>query len=421
MEIEGRTITQRKAAGASLLTKIRLAARDARAPPLDGRAHRRLRPDLRRPGRPAQDARLEPDLALERTDFLQPIDIDSETTAAGLLARLEHALDRMEAELEEQRRRVADAQARLAGYEPRLGEVFPLQGELDAKLAQLAEIEADLAATEGVAGEKRPAAGRRPDAPARVKLGAGSCPPACDRRQPASKIRAHFGRNRRAVRRTRARVFVRQYFSKRRLIMGWLYKHDPVDDPVAYLTDLNDHDGEHFNNRVLAATRVGNTVYMALRCMEKATGKSFVLAAVVLISNTRKHGFGYKDMDETMGPCECACPDRIMRLLSPVEDIPNPSYAAEWRARVAAHKEAAAEQRRKRAALRPGSIVTLQREVSFRDGTTAAVFRLRLVRRKTPIFEPVDRPGFLCRLRADTLAAATITQADVAAGSEVAE
>ena len=116
-----------------------------------------------------------------------------------------------------------------------------------------------------------------------------------------------------------------------------------------------------------------------------------------------------------MGPCECACPDRIMRLLSPVADIPNPSYAAEWRARVAAHHKAAAELRTKRASLRPGSIVTLDRAVSFRDGTTASVFRLRFVRRRTPIFEPVDRPGYWCRLRAATLAAATITYADAPA------
>jgi hypothetical protein len=27
--------------------------------------------------------------------------------------------------------------------------------------------------------------------------------------------------------------------------MGWLYKHDPIDDPVAYLTDQYNHDGEH--------------------------------------------------------------------------------------------------------------------------------------------------------------------------------
>lgn len=197
--------------------------------------------------------------------------------------------------------------------------------------------------------------------------------------------------------------------------MGWLYKHDPIDDPVAYLTDQYNHDGELRTYRVLAATRVANTVYMAVRVTEKATGKFYVLAAVILISNTRKHGFGYKDMDETMGPCECACPDRIMRLLSPIADIPSQGYAADWRARVAAHKQAAAELRTKRASLRPGSIITLEREVSFRDGTTAAAFRMRFVRRKTPVFEPLNRPGFLCRLSAASLAAATITNTDATA------
>jgi len=127
--------------------------------------------------------------------------------------------------------------------------------------------------------------------------------------------------------------------------MGWLYKHDSVDDPVAYLTDQYNHDGEHRTYRVLTAARVANTVYMAVKITEKTTGNSYVLAAVILISNTRKHGFGYKDMDETVGPCERACPDRVMRLLSPIEDIPNPGYAAEWRARVAAHKKAIAELR----------------------------------------------------------------------------
>jgi hypothetical protein len=158
IDIEGRTITQRKTAGASLLTKIRLAAR--------GRTERRwtvgriggfdLTCDIRSS---RHDARLEPDLALERTDFSQSIGIDGETTPVGLIARLEHALDRMEADLEEHRRRVTDTKARLAGYEPRLGEAFPLQGELDGKLFQIADIEADLAGTEGVVDETHPAAG----------------------------------------------------------------------------------------------------------------------------------------------------------------------------------------------------------------------------------------------------------------------
>ena len=203
--------------------------------------------------------------------------------------------------------------------------------------------------------------------------------------------------------------------------MGWLFRRDPIDDPVAHLTNLFDYEDDKRSNRVLAAARVGNTVYMALRCAEKATGKAFVLAAVILFSNTRKDGFGYKDMDETMGPCACACPERIMRLLSPVEEIPNPSYAADWRARVAAHHQAAAAKRAKRARLEPGCIVTLPRPASFRDGITASVFRMRFRQRRTPVFEPVDRPGFLCRLRADTLAAAAITPTDVPGGAEAAE
>ena len=194
--------------------------------------------------------------------------------------------------------------------------------------------------------------------------------------------------------------------------MGWLFKHDPIDNPVAYLTNQFTHDGESRASRVLGAARVANTVYMAVKVTEKATGRSYVFAAVILISNTRKNGFGYKDMDETMGPCACACPDRIMRLLSPVEDIPNPSYAAAWRARVATHKTANAEVRAKRKTLQPGSIVTLECAVTFRDGTTASTFRMRFVRRKTPVFEPIDRPGFWCRLPAASLAAATITPPD---------
>jgi hypothetical protein len=152
MQVEGRTISQRKAAGAALLTKMRLAAREraechwtvGRIGGFDLTCD--VRPGLR-------DVRLEPSLVLERTEFSQPIDIDGETTPVGLIARLEHALDRMDADLEEYRRRGTDAKARLAGYEPRLGEAFALQGELDAKLAQLAEIEVDLASTEGMVSE----------------------------------------------------------------------------------------------------------------------------------------------------------------------------------------------------------------------------------------------------------------------------
>src|SRR6202035_3659732 len=77
MEVEGRTITQRKAAGASLLTKIRLAAREGiRRTWTVGRIGGfDLTCDIR-PGGP--DGRPRPELVLERTAFSQPIDCDAE-------------------------------------------------------------------------------------------------------------------------------------------------------------------------------------------------------------------------------------------------------------------------------------------------------------------------------------------------------
>jgi hypothetical protein len=74
----------------------------------------------------------------------------------GLIARLEHALERFEAEREEQTRREQDASARLAGYETRLGEPFPLQSELDDKLARMAQLEADLAGKSGGSADPQP-------------------------------------------------------------------------------------------------------------------------------------------------------------------------------------------------------------------------------------------------------------------------
>ena len=191
--------------------------------------------------------------------------------------------------------------------------------------------------------------------------------------------------------------------------MGWLYQRDPIDDPLAYLTAKYNYDCETHALQTLAGARVGNAVYLAVRSTVKKTGCSFVFAAVILISNTKKHGFGYKDMTEAMGPCECDCPQRIMRLLSPVADIPNPSYTAEWRARVAARRIERRQQRDRRQSLRVGSVVTVPHAVRFKGGITASTFQLAHFRGRTPIFEALDRPGFYCRLRGATLATAAVT------------
>jgi hypothetical protein len=137
--------------------------------------------------------------------------------------------------------------------------------------------------------------------------------------------------------------------------MGWLYQDNPVDDPVAELTAHYTYDGDTRTWVALAAARVANTVYIAVQSTDKATGQTYVFAAVILFSNSTKNGFGYKHMDETVGPSQCDCPDRIMRLLTPITDLPNPGYAANWRARVEARKNEKRQQRERRQSLRLGA------------------------------------------------------------------
>ena len=190
--------------------------------------------------------------------------------------------------------------------------------------------------------------------------------------------------------------------------MGWLYQRDPVDDPVACLMAKYNYDCDTHTLQSLDGARVGNTVYIAVKSTDKKTGRDVVFAGVILISNTKKHGFGYKDMDEGMGPCECACPERIMRLLTPTDDLPNRRYAADWRARVAARKSAKRQHRERYKLLRIGSVVTLPTPVRFRSGDVASKFCVAYFRGKTPIFVSLDGPDFYCRLRAANLAAATV-------------
>jgi N12 class adenine-specific DNA methylase len=155
MTIGDRTATERKIAGASLLSRLRMAVleRDTRDWLIGRIGGFDLVGSIRRDfaGR-----ELVPTLLMQRTDYDQPIAVQDDLTALGLIARLEHALDHFEEDLETQVRLRDDAIARLAGYEPRLGETFHLQGELDEKLARLAEIEADLANTDSILADDRP-------------------------------------------------------------------------------------------------------------------------------------------------------------------------------------------------------------------------------------------------------------------------
>ena len=206
--------------------------------------------------------------------------------------------------------------------------------------------------------------------------------------------------------------------------MGWLFQNTKLrqETPAAYFTRLFTYDSQTMASIVIAAAAVRSTVYAAVRHRDKLTGVSYVYCAVILFKNSNKDGFGYKDMDESAGPCEVDCPDRIMRLLSPVAELPHSKYAADWRARVEAHKARDATARTRLGLLRPGQVIALHHPVSFERGTlTVSRFRFLRMHKRTPIFEPTDRPGFRCRLTKYLLATATWDQAAGGRGITPAE
>lgn len=84
---------------------------------------------------------------------------------------------------------------------------------------------------------------------------------------------------------------------------------------------------------VLKSSMVGSTYYAAVKktifATETKPENVKVFAAVVLTSVDNKdyYNFAYKDMDETMGPCQRNCPKGILDLLTPTDY----EYAKEWR------------------------------------------------------------------------------------------
>ncbi len=141
----GERIEDRRTAGALLLSKVRMLARAQVADELDLGTLGGF--GLSCSAGPTWRRSFETALVLRRTGLDQQIQVEDDMTPTGLIARMEHTLDRLPQDHEDQERKAAEAARRLAGYQDRLGKPFALQGELDGKLAQLAALEADLAGT----------------------------------------------------------------------------------------------------------------------------------------------------------------------------------------------------------------------------------------------------------------------------------
>lgn len=94
------------------------------------------------------------------------------------------------------------------------------------------------------------------------------------------------------------------------------------------------------SGKVLKSAMVGSTYYAAVQ-----NHKGDVWAAVFLTCGRTRHdgtAWGYKDMDETMGPKEDKCPASILAILTPTDS----KWANDWRERCRQNIAKAAEIRK---------------------------------------------------------------------------
>lgn len=114
--------------------------------------------------------------------------------------------------------------------------------------------------------------------------------------------------------------------------MGWTYFDKPAGEKTAdYIkrTLTWEHGGVKNTCLDVAIVKL-RTAYAAVETV-RPDGTREVWASVWLLDYPRNYrfNFGYKDMDESMGPCEDECPERILKLLTPTDH----EYAQKWRAR----------------------------------------------------------------------------------------
>ena len=150
--------------------------------------------------------------------------------------------------------------------------------------------------------------------------------------------------------------------------MGWTTLHRDKGMSDREFFEKEFPNGLTQNGKILKCATVRNVFYAAVQNNDDAPhmpGK--VWALVVLIQRTRgDYNFGYKDMDENMGPNADDCPIEILDLLSPTDH----DYALSWRASCRAKREALASKPKVGA----GTRVRFATPLRFTNGDELSVF-----------------------------------------------
>jgi len=103
--------------------------------------------------------------------------------------------------------------------------------------------------------------------------------------------------------------------------MGWSYYRP--QGRIDRLTECRNVFGREPSWATIVKDALVDDVYYAAMRSTK-TNKVW---ALIVMTDVADGEFGYKDMDETMGPFYYDCPNTILKLLSPTDN----EYAKTWR------------------------------------------------------------------------------------------
>lgn len=103
------------------------------------------------------------------------------------------------------------------------------------------------------------------------------------------------------------------------------YKRGRIDRVAEIISDLTTTYGDNAKQTVLKIAQVGSTLYSAVRKTDASGGDRVI--GVVTATWTKDGEIGAKHVTEFEGPYQIACPESILKLLSPTES----EWAREWR------------------------------------------------------------------------------------------
>lgn len=173
--------------------------------------------------------------------------------------------------------------------------------------------------------------------------------------------------------------------------MGWLYMpryslgahasaKSYLDAQFTYERELEG--GGSKGLKVLASSCPQNRVYYAAAQVitNGVAGEVFAIVCLVRWNPNDKEGmiFGYKDMEESMGPCEDGCPETILNLLTSTDN----ENALDWRRRCLA------KLRRRMRKIEDGDRIKLAEAVTFTDGHVGDEFIVQKHGRRMSFRDP---------------------------------